>query len=178
MSCCCSFYRSRVRIVLALREMRNPPCWKNLCPLRSEQYSHIIYCIVCWSLWFSEHILVILHECKPHCLIVHVITFLPAQHSTPKRRNGRIKHNNSTLNFNTHSWYYRIQFVELLPCTIFVFAYLNTKTCLGGLPYFPKETCIIWKLSHHVGYNIILLEAVVFSNAYLSVGCRLLIFPI
>lgn len=37
----------------------------------------------CWPLWFSSHSLVI-HEFKAYCLIVHVITFLPAQQSTPQ----------------------------------------------------------------------------------------------
>lgn len=142
-------YRSRVRIVLALREMRNPPCWRNQFPLRSEWCSCNIYCIVCallragecWPFESSEHSPVIPHELKPCCLIAHVITFLPAQQSSPKRGIVGIKHKNSTLNFKvtlTLSLLFRdivfliVSFrMEILPCTRLVFTNINKKPGSG-----------------------------------------------
>lgn len=130
--CGSSFYRNRVRIVLALREMRNLPCWRNQFPLRSEWYSCIIFCIVYCSFWFSRHILVIPNEFKSHCLIVHIITFLPDQRSTPKRGNVIIKHRNSTLNFKIahHFQYSKIQLVKMFPQTEICVCKLKHKTHL------------------------------------------------
>lgn len=59
--------RSRVRIVLALRETRSPPCWRSPFPRRGETIRYII--------WFGK-VLTTLNEdkffithCQPHSFI-------------------------------------------------------------------------------------------------------------